>query len=1149
MIKKFLKLFGIFLLTFFVYNIHSLSGWQYFDLVIINNTQNPNNLTNYIALITLNTQTLIQYGEMRPDCGDIRFTDSDGNTLLNYWIEPNTCNTNNTKIWVKVPFIPGGSSKTIYLWYGNPNATSMSNVYSVFGNGLVSLYTFTECSGSILHDYVGGINLPISGLTWKDGFRQGICSLTGWTNGGLSYINANGPNLGSGSFTVIAFIYPTSPTGSTQGVVGNYYNDNTNGWVLKLQGSPGQFMLLTNQQGNWCQFAGGNLSANNWYMIAGVRVAGSLNYLYQNGVQVGSGCSGDTRNVNNNGPFAIGTSYSNTDPFNGNISFIAIYNISLSATQIQDLYNSLYVFPEPTISIIPGLIPTISVNTSTNFQFNVSIQDPISEYVNYTVYLNGSVLTTNNISVTAGQTLVIPYTYPYLFNQSGTYNLTVIIYGQSTRVTAIATQIFTIQLDQLNVSLQPYYTYNNVNYTNLYNSNLNINYYCMRPNNTLIIYDNVTNKTLQFNLSCNYIQTINNLFVNLTPFIQNNTLNYINGSLTYGSQLFNLSFIPLWNTINITLTTNIPGISIYTSPISLSYSMSVTNILPNVVCNISFYDNNTLVQTNLPTLTNSSVSYSWNITQTPIHNFRWNIYCYDPVNVTSTYDYLIGPYYYNQFNMYMEDSGNVPANITYSLSLMCSNSTTIYSNSNMNTYTLYLWTNDQCNSILISQQIQGITFSMSYSTNLLSKYSFQWPICLINTSLLYYSNLIIGSHPYQDTLISVSNIQTGCYLLGSYLYLYSSNVYYAPIPIRIGALYSIRVNNTFLATVQGQQQQAISIDSLVSRAMGLNNQTINIVTSYPTVNYTNESGVPKLTIIAPINISSAIVSIYYNDQLYTNYTFNSIGSNTLNIILTNLPANYTFNNTNYLIITLKYINGYQQIITYPTNFFSRIPLPAFLVYFLAIILLYAWTRTYSYYQKLIFAGFGLVLILVLMSVFIINSIAPLFLTAGIFLFFIVDVASKTYLTQLTQDHPLFKLIGTLFKIFMVMSFVGIFVAFLLGPQGLYQVGIPELSQYIDKIQSTINSADSTITQMQQNVFFVPLGIVMLAANIIQAIWLGIQVMAVLLSFIISPLSIVLGPFANILAIVIKGLLIYGSIVVIVVYMIMMVFALAGKSLF
>jgi len=64
---------------------------------------------------------------MRPDCGDMRFTDSDATTLIPYWIEPSTENTVNTKIWVKVPSILGSSTKTIYMYYGNPTASSATN--------------------------------------------------------------------------------------------------------------------------------------------------------------------------------------------------------------------------------------------------------------------------------------------------------------------------------------------------------------------------------------------------------------------------------------------------------------------------------------------------------------------------------------------------------------------------------------------------------------------------------------------------------------------------------------------------------------------------------------------------------------------------------------------------------------------------------------------------------------------------------------------------------------------------------------------------------------------------------------------------------------------------------------------------------------
>ncbi|MFH8038547.1 MAG: DUF2341 domain-containing protein [Candidatus Aenigmatarchaeota archaeon] len=108
-----------------------LDGFTYRTPITINNTLNSNNLNNYQVLVTLNTQELISQNKMRSDCGDIRFTDSDGTTLLNYWLESG-CNSTSTKLWVKVPSIPASSTKTIYVYYGNPSATSTSNGAATF---------------------------------------------------------------------------------------------------------------------------------------------------------------------------------------------------------------------------------------------------------------------------------------------------------------------------------------------------------------------------------------------------------------------------------------------------------------------------------------------------------------------------------------------------------------------------------------------------------------------------------------------------------------------------------------------------------------------------------------------------------------------------------------------------------------------------------------------------------------------------------------------------------------------------------------------------------------------------------------------------------------------------------------------------------
>ena len=105
-----------------------LTWWQYRIPITVTSSQS---LSDYQVLVKVDTASLISAGKMRSDCGDIRFTDSDGQTLLPYWIEPETINSANTRIWVKVPSVPSGT-KIIYMYYGNPSAASQSNGGNVF---------------------------------------------------------------------------------------------------------------------------------------------------------------------------------------------------------------------------------------------------------------------------------------------------------------------------------------------------------------------------------------------------------------------------------------------------------------------------------------------------------------------------------------------------------------------------------------------------------------------------------------------------------------------------------------------------------------------------------------------------------------------------------------------------------------------------------------------------------------------------------------------------------------------------------------------------------------------------------------------------------------------------------------------------------
>jgi hypothetical protein len=122
---------GILFFNLIICSVSALDNWVYYRKITITNNA-AQNLTDYQINFTLNTNELITEGKMRYDCDDIRITADDKLTLLSYWIEPNTCNTNTTKIWVKIPLIPANSSITVLIWYGNPQAVSAANGDNVF---------------------------------------------------------------------------------------------------------------------------------------------------------------------------------------------------------------------------------------------------------------------------------------------------------------------------------------------------------------------------------------------------------------------------------------------------------------------------------------------------------------------------------------------------------------------------------------------------------------------------------------------------------------------------------------------------------------------------------------------------------------------------------------------------------------------------------------------------------------------------------------------------------------------------------------------------------------------------------------------------------------------------------------------------------
>lgn len=175
-------------------NSHLSSGWKYRRTITLNPaTSQP----DYVVLVTLTTDVMGNpYKHINKDGSDLRFTEPDGKTSLNYWTE-SWNNTGTSTVWVKVKN-PG--IEKIYMHYGNPDAGSSSDgagcfdFFDDFNDGIWTKYSGnpilwrTEpwearaiCEASVVYEdgifkmwYMGcrtseGYNAALGYATSKDG--------------------------------------------------------------------------------------------------------------------------------------------------------------------------------------------------------------------------------------------------------------------------------------------------------------------------------------------------------------------------------------------------------------------------------------------------------------------------------------------------------------------------------------------------------------------------------------------------------------------------------------------------------------------------------------------------------------------------------------------------------------------------------------------------------------------------------------------------------------------------------------------------------------------------------------------------------------------------------------------------------------------
>lgn len=135
-----------------------LEGWAYRKSHIINPATGAG--TNYQVLIYTWNSTGTDSGNnvtlgshvLSANFGDVRFTDNDGSTLLDYWME--SVNSTTASFWVEVADSLESAAQTIYVYYGNAEASDASNgwntfsIFDDFDDGSYNTTTWSTASGT-----------------------------------------------------------------------------------------------------------------------------------------------------------------------------------------------------------------------------------------------------------------------------------------------------------------------------------------------------------------------------------------------------------------------------------------------------------------------------------------------------------------------------------------------------------------------------------------------------------------------------------------------------------------------------------------------------------------------------------------------------------------------------------------------------------------------------------------------------------------------------------------------------------------------------------------------------------------------------------------------------------------------------------------
>jgi len=280
-----------------------LFDWAYRKKITIDQTKVDDSLTDFPVLLKL-TSTNFDFSKSNADGFDIRFTSSDGETLLKYERERHDSGNSLAEYWVKVPSVSGTADTNIYIYYQTADTADGADPTNVWDADFVGVWHLAESgngttgefkdSTSNENDGTGGATAGGEGDTTKTPNQT-----TGAVGHGQAFTAANTDRIdlgnpaeldfGTGDWTVESWINHANEN-ATQETVYAKGGDNAGGirYAIALGEKTGAVQRLTltvdDNDGKYQAEGTADFCTATWVYAVGLRNGANI-FTYLNAVQ------------------------------------------------------------------------------------------------------------------------------------------------------------------------------------------------------------------------------------------------------------------------------------------------------------------------------------------------------------------------------------------------------------------------------------------------------------------------------------------------------------------------------------------------------------------------------------------------------------------------------------------------------------------------------------------------------------------------------------------------------------------------------------------------------------------------------------------------------------------------------------------------